>query len=81
MNEYWYREPGDTMTSIEVALVFGVDVRSVRRWAREGKLPYFETPGGRRRFRRQDIEKIAAKGRRTAERQAHEAQGARDVPR
>lgn len=44
------------MTSGDVAAVFGVDVTTVARWADDGRLPHFKTPGGRRRFRREDVE-------------------------
>lgn len=36
--------------------MFGVSVGTVARWADEGKLRCFETPGGQRRFRRADVE-------------------------
>lgn len=36
--------PGD------VAKLFGVDSKTVTRWARAGKIPSFRTPGGHRRF-------------------------------
>ena len=40
------------MTTGEVAEEFGVDPKTVARWARDGKLPYLVTPGGHRRFSR-----------------------------
>lgn len=43
------------LTSADVAVIFGVDGSTVARWADEGKLPHFRTPGGHLRFRRQDI--------------------------
>ena len=33
---------------------------TIRRWAREGKIPYVQLPGGRRLFRRADFEKMIA---------------------
>lgn len=42
----------------EVAAIFGVTIGTVGRWADEGKLPGFRTPGGHRRFRREDIEEF-----------------------
>lgn len=33
---------------------------TVRRWAREGKIPYVRLPGGRRLFRRTDFEQMMA---------------------
>ena len=40
----------------EVAVVFGVDPKTVQRWARTGKLPCVRTPGGGVRFRAEDID-------------------------
>jgi len=39
----------------EVAAMFGVDVATVARWARRGRLPAVRTPGGHRRFRERDV--------------------------
>lgn len=47
--------PDDILTPGEVALLFRADPRTVNRWAREGLLPYFRTPGGQKRFRRSEI--------------------------
>jgi excisionase family DNA binding protein len=41
----------------KVAALFGVDARTVSRWARDGKMPSLLTPGGHRRFRRSDVDK------------------------
>lgn len=46
------------MTTGEVARLFRVRPATVQRWAREGKLPYFRTPYGHRRFRRDDVGKF-----------------------
>ena len=48
------------MTAGEVAQVFGVDTRTVGRWSREGRLSWIATPGGRRRYRRSDVEALKA---------------------
>ena len=48
------------MTTKQVAEVFGVTISTVKRWADEGKLPSFRTPGGHYRFRPDDIESIKA---------------------
>lgn len=42
---------------------------TVRRWAREGKIPHVKLPGGRRLFRRSDFEKMIA----------HQAPGAKGI--
>lgn len=39
----------------EVAKRFGVDPKTVARWADTGKLKYVRTMGGHRRFRETDI--------------------------
>jgi len=39
----------------EVARLFEVSPATVARWARQGKLPYCLTLGGRRRFLRKEI--------------------------
>jgi excisionase family DNA binding protein len=42
----------------EVAAMFAVDPKTVTRWAKDGKLPFFCTPGGHRRYRRADVEAL-----------------------
>ncbi len=44
------------MTTGDVARVFGVSAVTVGTWADQGLLPHFRTPGGRRRFRRVEVE-------------------------
>ncbi len=44
----------------EVAQLFDVSAHTVYRWTREGRLPYVMTPGGRRRYPREDIDRLAA---------------------
>ncbi len=34
----------------QVAAMFGVDPKTVRRWALNGQIPHILTPGGHRRF-------------------------------
>lgn len=46
------------LTSAEVATLFGVDAKTVTRWANTGKIPSFRTPGGHRRFRRAEVEAL-----------------------
>ena len=46
----------DLLSSGDVASLFGVDSSTVIRWADEGKLPFFKTPGGHFRFQRSDVE-------------------------
>jgi excisionase family DNA binding protein len=44
--------PGD------VARLFGVDPKTVCRWANKGWLPCIRTPGRQRRFRQADVDKF-----------------------
>jgi excisionase family DNA binding protein len=46
------------LTPGQVADLFGVTVVTVAEWADTGKLPCFRTPGGQRRFRREDVEAL-----------------------
>lgn len=49
-------------TPKQVAALFNVSTNTVYNWAEDGKLPYFLTPGGHRRFRRQDVERLLEAG-------------------
>lgn len=53
----------DVLTSGEVAEKFGVDPKTVARWAKAGKLtPAFLTLGGHRRYRESDILALLTRG-------------------
>lgn len=56
----------DWLTAAEVAEILDAPRTSVTRWAREGKLRAIRTPGGRFKFRRDDIEKFAPENLRRA---------------
>ncbi|MHB2022673.1 MAG: helix-turn-helix domain-containing protein [Mycobacteriales bacterium] len=43
-----------------VALLFGVDAQTVRRWSDSGLLATQRTVGGHRRFRRSDVQALLA---------------------
>jgi excisionase family DNA binding protein len=45
----------DLMTPVEVADAFRVHVRTVGRWALEGKLTSIRTPGNHRRYRAAEV--------------------------
>lgn len=49
------------LTPGQVADMFGVSVTTVADWADQGLIPHFKTPGGQRRFRREDIESFIKK--------------------
>ncbi|MFD0884461.1 BldC family transcriptional regulator [Streptosporangium algeriense] len=43
------------LTPGEVARLFGVDPKTVNRWALTGRIPSVRTPSGQRRYRETDI--------------------------
>lgn len=53
---------GELLSARQVSELFpGIgSPATVRRWAREGKIPYVQLPGGRRLFRRADFEQMIA---------------------
>lgn len=54
-------EPSERLlTPAEVAAVFGVDPKTVARWAQAGRLPYLRTLGGHRRYRQSDVDRLVA---------------------
>ena len=50
----------DLLTSTQVAELLGVGASSVKRWADSGRLPCVRTPGGHRRFLRDEVERALA---------------------
>ena len=55
------RQPPDTPDLLlpgEVALMFGVDNKTVRKWAVAGKLRCIRTLGGHRRFDRVQVDAL-----------------------
>ncbi|MGE3285311.1 MAG: BldC family transcriptional regulator [Pseudonocardia sp.] len=46
------------LTPGEVAALFGVDPRTVTRWAASGRLGALRTPGGHRRYRESDVRRL-----------------------
>jgi excisionase family DNA binding protein len=44
----------------EVAEILFVNVKTVNRWAKEGKLPHLRTLGGHRRYEERAIRELAA---------------------
>lgn len=51
---------GDLLTPAEVAAVFRVDPKTVTRWAAAGRITSIRTPGGHRRFRRSEVDRLLA---------------------
>lgn len=54
------------LTTGEVAAIFGVTLTTAKRWAEDGRLPSFRTPGGHYRFRPEDVEALKAANARDA---------------
>lgn len=54
------------LTTKKVAEKFGVVPQTVIVWANTGRLPYFRTPGGHRRYLLADVEDLLASTRREA---------------
>jgi excisionase family DNA binding protein len=46
------------LTPREVADLFGVDPKTVTRWAKAGKLTSIRTLGGHRRFRKSEVDDL-----------------------
>jgi excisionase family DNA binding protein len=49
----------------EVAAIFGVQPRTVVRWAQDGRLPSIRTPGGHTRFHADAVRALVAERERT----------------
>ncbi len=52
----------DLMTPGEVAVLFGVNVKTVTRWANAGRLTCTRTPGNTRRYHKAGIEALLNSG-------------------
>ena len=52
------------LTPGEVARLFGVDPKTVTRWARVGKLNPLRTLGGHRRYRASEVNALLQRGER-----------------
>jgi excisionase family DNA binding protein len=48
------------LTPREVADLFGVDPKTVTRWAKAGKLMSIRTLGGHRRYRKSEVDELRA---------------------
>lgn len=46
------------LTPGEVAAMFRVDPKTVTRWAASGRIRSIRTPGGHRRFRRSEVNRL-----------------------
>ncbi len=54
--------PGDggdpLLTPADVAVIFRVDPKTVTRWAAAGRITSIRTPGGHRRFRKSEVDRL-----------------------
>lgn len=53
------QSPPRLLTPAEVASIFRVDVKTVSRWAKEGRLTSIRTPGGHYRFAEVEVRTLA----------------------
>jgi excisionase family DNA binding protein len=67
-------DPNDLLTPSDAARVLGLSADSVRVLSDNGRLPAMRTVGGRRLFRRADVDKLAV------ERAGHVSQPVRAAP-
>lgn len=54
--------PEYDLSPTDAAHLLGVHEDTLKRWAREGKVGAFRTPGGWWRFRRADLDRLVAAG-------------------
>jgi excisionase family DNA binding protein len=71
----------ELLTPREVAELFGVRTTTIARWAREGRLDPFRTPGGHRRYRRSSVRALIAAEDASAASSAEEKKMAEDAAR
>ena len=50
-----HEDDATLMTSHEAALLIGVTIKSLHRWEEQGLIRPCRTPGGHRRYRRDDV--------------------------
>jgi excisionase family DNA binding protein len=55
------QEQSPMLTPGEVARAFSADSRTVTRWARKGWITAIKTPGGHRRYRRDEVMELLAR--------------------
>jgi len=48
------------LTASQAARALGVSVSTIRRWSDSGALPGYRTPGGQRRFSREQLDAFVA---------------------
>jgi excisionase family DNA binding protein len=63
-------------TSSQAARYLGISLATIRRWADAGHLGCYRTPGGQRRFSREQLDGFVDSLQRTSDLGAHSAQRA-----
>lgn len=51
--------PPSLLTPSEVAAIFRVDIKTVGRWAKTGRLKSIRTPGGHHRYDKAEVHALA----------------------
>jgi excisionase family DNA binding protein len=59
-------------TSSQAAVYLGVSLATVRRWTDAGHISCYRTPGGQRRFSRQQLDRFIASMQREGSEDRHE---------
>jgi excisionase family DNA binding protein len=67
MNQDQSRKTADWMRLSEASDYLGVHFSTLRRWTDDGKIPCYKTPGGRRRYRKSDLESYLRHSRKREE--------------
>ena len=68
-NDPWHHAPVPSdydLSPADAAEVLGVHVETLKRWARDGKVRAWKTPGGWWRFRRADLDALLPEPERVA---------------
>ena len=55
----------ECLTTVQVATLFSVSTRTVLKWAKEGRLPCYVSPSGRRMFDRERVRAMLAEAARS----------------
>ena len=58
-----FRDDSEWLTLGQAARFLGVAQSTIRKWSDQGRVPAFYTPGGHRRFRRDDLDSFLAGSR------------------
>lgn len=51
-------KPKDLLDPTQASEYLGVHKKTLQKWARDGIVPAYKTPGGYRRYKREDLDKV-----------------------